>query len=372
MDGCERTGLWVERLHGALAPDDAAALDTHAAACAACAAERDGLHAVRARFAALPAFEASRPLWPLIESKLPPRRSSGGWLRFAAAAGILVALASFLYVGTAPVLPVVVGTATTLRWGERFQADRFLSLSVPGVGTLRLDRGSALRFESPRCAVLEAGEVFADIEPSGRGFEIRSAGAVARVHGTRFGVRAPETVYVVEGAVEVRSGAAVLKLGPRQVSVGARLAELSIEDHLQWLARHERPALRLVLDPREQTAVTPGAPLRWTLRLESDALAPLILGRPRDLSQYFSLLVNGAVAPIDAARVRFLSAAPAANGLVRCDSAHPVLLECAVDPGLFREKGSVAVRAVFTSGVHDREEVWVGTVRSPPVTVEVR
>ena len=143
MDGCERTGLWVGWLHGELSPDEAAALEDHAAGCAVCTAERDGLRAVQGRLAALPAFEASRPLWPLIESKLPSRRSSGGWLRLAAAAGFLVALASFLFVGTAPALPVVVGTATTLRWGESFHADRFLSISVPGVGTLRLDRGSA-------------------------------------------------------------------------------------------------------------------------------------------------------------------------------------------------------------------------------------
>jgi hypothetical protein len=220
--------------------------------------------------------------------------------------------------------------------------------------------------------VLEAGEVFAEIEPSGRGFELRAPAASARVHGTRFGVRAPDTVYVVEGSAEVASGSARLRLGADQASVGPRLATLSAADHLQWLARHERPALRLSLDPGAHGVITPGAPLRWTLRVESDALAPVFLGRPRDLSLQVALLCGGALAPLDAASLRLIQAAPSADGLVRCDSAHPVVLECAVEPGLFREKGPAVVRAILSSGLNGPDPVWVGTVRSAPVTVEVR
>ena len=59
------------------------------------------------------------------------------------------------------------------------------------------------------------------------------------------------------------------------------------------------------------------------------------------------------------------------QGLVRLDVSHPCVLECAVDPGLFTEKGRFQVRAVYTSGAQSPEAAWVGTVRSPPVTVEV-
>ncbi|RPH35720.1 MAG: hypothetical protein EHM91_16860 [Planctomycetota bacterium] len=61
-----------------------------------------------------------------------------------------------------------------------------------------------------------------------------------------------------------------------------------------------------------------------------------------------------------------------ANGLVRLDVTHPCILECAVDPALFVEKGRVNVRAVITSGNPASESHWEGTVRSQSLTVEVR
>jgi ferric-dicitrate binding protein FerR (iron transport regulator) len=367
METCDRTGSWVERLRGGTSSAEAGALDAHAVGCAACAAERDEIRSALGLLSALPEFAPATSVWPALARRLPVPRPFSTALRLAAAAAVLAAVASFLFAGGATrgaPLPIVLGSAAPLRWGEIFRAERFCSIAVPGVGTLRLDRGSALRFEHPRLAVLEAGEVFAEIEPSGRGFELRSSGAAARVHGTRFGVRAPETVYVVEGSVEVRSAGAVL-------TVGARMVDLSAEDHLQWLARHEHAPLRLVLDPGAHARVTAGAPLRWTLRLESDALVPVLLGGPRELSQYFSLIVDGHVVPLDASGVRLVEAAPADGGLLRCDAAHPVTVECAVDPALFRSRGRVAVRGVFTSGVHDLDRVWVGTIRSPSVNVEV-
>jgi hypothetical protein len=148
--------------------------------------------------------------------------------------------------------------------------------------------------------------------------------------------------------------------------------EIGVDDHLHWLARHERPTLRLKLDPRDQTTVTPGAPLKWNLILETDALAPLTLGKPRDISQFFSLVIEGVSVPLDATRISLKDATHAANGLVRLDGSHPCLIECAIDPVLFSEKGRVTLRALFTSGAHVPENGWVGTVRSQLITVEVR
>lgn len=329
----------------------------------------------------LPEFDPSPDLWRRIESRLEtpsPARVHGFkfWLRAAAAASILAAAVSFaVAVNTTRTgaLPVVVETGKALSsWSERYTAEQFTTLLIPDVGTLKLNKNATLRFENPRALVLESGQVFADILPSGKGFEIRSGDSTVRVKGTRFGVTAPSTVYVVEGAVEVKSPRGRLNLGPQQAAVESRLTEIGAEDHLRWLQQYERPAVRLKLDPRDQTAITPGAPLKWHLILETDALAPLTLGKPRDVSQFFSLIVNGAARPLDAGRVTVKQARGGSNGLVRLDVSHPCVLECAVDPGLFLEKGRMNVRAVFTSGNPASEAHWEGTVLSQPVSVEVR
>jgi len=270
-------------------------------------------------------------------------------------------------------LPVVVETGKPLKsWNDRFTAEQFTTLRIDDVGLLKLNKNATLRFETPRRVVLESGEVFAEIIPSGKGFEIRSGESTVRVQGTKFGVTAPATVYVVEGKVEVRSPRGLLQLGPRQASVESRLVDIGAEDHLRWLAQYERPSVRLKLDPQDLTTITPGAPLKWNLILETDALAPLTLGKPRDVSQFFSLIVDGVARPLDAGRVSVKDAQAGANGLVRLNVTHPCTLECAVDPGLFPEKGRVSVRAVFTSGNPAADHLWEGTVRSQPITVEVR
>ncbi len=298
------------------------------------------------------------------------------WIRAAAAASIMVAALSFAVVLNATrtgALPVVVETGKALNsWNDRYHAEQFSTLLIPDVGTLKVNKDASLRFENSRCVVLESGEVFAEIIPSGKGFQIRSGESTVRVKGTKFGVTAPSTVYVVEGAVEVTSPRGHLSLGPRQAAVESRLVEIGAEDHLRWLAQYERPAVRLKLDPRDQTTITPGAPLKWNLILETDALAPLTLGKLRDVSQYFTLVVEGSSRPLDASRVAVKEARTAANGLVRLDVTHPCILECAIDPSLFLEKGRVSVRAVFTSGNPASDALWEGTVRSQSVSVEVR
>jgi len=270
-------------------------------------------------------------------------------------------------------LPEVVGAGKAIKsWNERFTAEQFTTLRIPDVGTLKLNKNATLRFENPRSVVLESGDVFAEITPSGKGFRIRSGESTVQVKGTKFGVTAPSTVYVVEGAVEVTTPRGHLNLGPRQAAVETRLVEIGAEDHLRWLAQYERPDVRLKLDPRDQTIITPGAPLKWNLILETSALAPLTLGKPRDVSQYFTLVVEGSSRPLDASRVHVKEARSGANGLVRLDVTHPCVLECAVDPGLFPEKGRVTLHAVFTSGNPAADTLWEGTIRSQSVTVEVR
>jgi hypothetical protein len=342
--------------------------------------EVGGIHSALSLLKALPDIEPSPETWKKIATKLPTRRPLpttryGLWA--AAAASIMVAVLSFAVVMNATTrtgaLPVVVETGKALNsWNDRYTAEQFTTLLIPDVGTLKLNKSASLRFENPRSVVLETGEVFAEIIPSGKGFQIRFGESIVQVKGTKFGVTAPSTVYVVEGAVEVTTPRGHLSLGPRQVAVESRLIEIGAEDYLRWLARYERPAVRLKLDPRDQTIITPGAPLKWNLILETDALAPLTLGKPRDVSQYFTLIVEGSSRPLDASRVRVKEARTGPNGLVRLDVTHPCVLECAVDPSLFPEKGRLNLRAVFTSGNPAAETLWEGTVRSQSVTVEVR
>ena len=373
--------LGFESLKGHSAPDQQAEIEAHRASCAACDAEwRETQSVLALLHDALPGLPPTPGTLDKIEARIwtqetrRPVRAFGVWLRIAAAASVLVAAASFMALATLPRsargAPVVAETGQSLPTDRPFRAASFSTLLLPDIGTLRVNQNSVLRFDGPRAVVLESGEVFADILPSGRGFEIRSAGAVARVHGTRFGVTAPATVYVVEGKVEVETDGRRLHLEKRQAAVGARLTE--IDDHLRWLADHERPSVRLRIDPQGHETITPGAPLKWRLHLETDALAPLHLGRRRDLSQFLSLTVGGVLVPLDPNAARPVETPASPNGLVRLDVAHPVVIDVDVDPGLFREKGRVEVRAAYTSGAHAPEGAWVGSVRSDPVHVEVR
>lgn len=366
-----------EYLKGWLSPNDAEAVEAHLAACPACMADTRSADSSLALLKTLPEIEALPETWNKIEARLavpaPKTRVFRFWLRVAAAASILVAVLSFavLFMPRTGALPVVLETRKALALHEPFRAEQVSTLSIPDVGNLKVNENSVLRFTSLRSLVLESGEVFAEIDPSGRGFEIRTAEATARVRGTRFGVRAPSTIYVVEGRVEVRSPRGRLELGPNQAAVGNRLVEVSPADYLQWLVRHERPAVRLRLDPRDQTTITPGSPLKWHLILETDALAPLYLEDLRDVSQFVSLTIDGRQAALDPARAS-VRATRAPNGRVRLDVSHPCVIECAVDPSLFSRKGRIQVAASFTSGTREHPDTWVGIVQSNPITVEVR
>ncbi|HVR87023.1 MAG TPA: FecR domain-containing protein [Planctomycetota bacterium] len=341
-------------------------------------AELEHIEAALSLLHTLPDLDPSPDTWKKIESKLPawkPARVFKYWVRAALAASVMVAALTSAVLVTMPRtggLPEVVETGKPLSsWSDRYTAEQFSTLLIPGVGRLKLNKNASLRFENSRCVVLESGDVFADIIPSGRGFEIRSGESTIRVQGTKFGVTAPSTVYVVEGAVEVSSPRGQLHLGPRQVSVDSRLVDLGAEDHLRWLAQYEHPAVRLKLDPQDRTTITPGAPLKWNLILETDALIPLTLGKPRDVSQYFSLIVNNVGRPLDATRITVKDGRSGPAGIIRMDVGHPCVLECAVDPDLFHEKGRAWVSVVFTTGGQGAETSWDGSARSQSVAVEV-
>ena len=365
-----------EYLKGWCPPEEARALEAHLEGCPDCLGEIRAVRSSLSLLQDLPEAEPAPEIWNRINAQLPPRRAASPFFRSRAiaAAGLLAALAAIAVAALLPrsrALPVVQETRRALPPGESFRAEQFSTITIPDVGTLRVNRLATLRFLDLRTVFLESGEVFAEIAPSGRGFEIRTAGTAARVRGTRFGVRAPSTVYVLDGRVEVTSPDGCLELGPNQVAVGTAFVEVSAGEYLRWLAEHERPAVRLTLDPRDRTVVTPGAPLRWDLILETDALAPLYLPDLRDPSLFLALDINGHSASLDPGRAR-IRADRASNGFARLDVSHRCVIEVSIDPGLFREKGRATVRAVFTSGQNAPEGTWVGIVKSDPVSIEVR
>jgi ferric-dicitrate binding protein FerR (iron transport regulator) len=365
-----------EYLRGWLEADEASAVERHTAGCDACQAEAKTTRSALTLLDTLPELTPDPETWTRLEAKISPKNPKvfRFWLRTAAAASILVAALSFAVVlmPRTRALPVVVENGKALKWNERYTTTGFATLTLPDIGTLRVDQDSTLRFLDARTVLLESGRVFADIIPSGKGFEVRTSETTVKVHGTRFGVTAPSAVYVVEGRVEVRSGGSALTLGAGQAASGPRMVEVTGDDALQWLARHERPAVRLTLDPQDRTTITPGAPLKWTLTLSSDALVPLRLGQPRDLSQFFSLTIDGNVVALDPSLLSLRQGTAGAGGLLRLDGAHPVVFECAVDPALFRQKGRSTVRAFFTSGTNAPERAWTGVAKSEAVAVDVR
>jgi hypothetical protein len=370
-----------EYLRGWLEPREAQAVRSHLDGCLPCSQECRSTGTSLALLEALPEISALPETWKKIEARLAPLPATASrpgvfrfWLRAAAAASLLVAAASFILLAVMPrsgALPVVAETHKALNWNEPFTAPAYTQIEIPDVGILKLKENTTLRLPGPRLCLLEQGEVFAEIVPSGRGFELRSGETTVTVHGTKFGVAATGAVYVVEGRVAVASPRGRLEL-TRGQAVNGDLVEVNADEYLRWLARYERPDVRLTLDPRDQTTITPGAPLKWNLILETDALAPLYLGKPRDLSQFLTLVINDTPVPLDAAGVGLKTGGTAPNGLVRLDVAHSCVLECAVDPALFHDLGRASVRAVYTSGAQAPEGAWVGTVRSAPVHVEVK
>ena len=375
-------GSGHEYLSGGCGPDEAATIEAHLATCAGCEADLKHAGSVLSLLKTLPELEPSTENWNRIESKLTePRpavesRTAGfrTWLRVAAAASVLVAVASFALLAgmrRTGALPMVVETSKALEWNETFTAPRLTTLLLQDVGTFKLDQDTRMRFTGPRECVLESGNLLADIIPSGRGFEVKSGDTSVRVHGTRFGVASPSTVYVLEGRVRVESPRGRIELVSQQVAVNSTLVKADADDYLGWLNRHREPSLKLVLDPQDHVTVTPGAPMKWTLTLESDSDVPVWLGAPRDVSQLFSLLINGRPAALAPDSAALIHATRGAGGFIRLDAGHPCVIECAVSPALFREKGPATVRARFASGDHAPRKAWKGFLESNELTVEV-
>ena len=402
---CEETRInLAAHRSGDLTADETAAVDSHLKSCPACQAEAASLQSTLSLLDTLPETTPSPRVWENLSNAVDnePRKttlvsapvigafgSSGlRWLRLAAAASILAAAVSFGYVAyvaksvpVATISQVLPGGDLTpgrsFRAGESVTAATYTVLTVPEVGTLKLDKGSTLRFDSRRRVTLETGNVFAEIIPSGKGFEIRTNGTTVTVHGTRFGVKAgaTPTIYVLEGNVAVDSKAGALQLTARQMATVGGPAKSLDDESLRWIAQNENPTLAMRLSNLPMT-MTRGGPLTFRLSFESASPAPVLLETLRDLPARLVLNITDPagkkyLANLDGRDVSAVQARPAPDGRVRVDVSSAVILDCRVTlKEGFEQLGRYTLSISYEGS---RTPTAPGTVQpSDPFTIEVR
>jgi ferric-dicitrate binding protein FerR (iron transport regulator) len=378
---------------GDLAAETAEAVGAHVATCEACKAEARDTQSVLSLLDSLPDISPAPTVWENVSNAIdrdavPATRSRGRSfsmiLRIAAAASLLVAAVSFMYVALASRAPVATVSAvlpgsdaipgTTLRAGDSFTATAYTTLTLPGVGAVKLNKGTRVTFETARRVRLESGELFAEIIPGGKGFRVVNRDTTVTVHGTRFGVRDDGTVYVVEGRVSVLSSGSATELSGQQMAKAGGPAQVLRDEALRWIATHEAPTITLQLDRVDRT-ITRGGPVTFRLALRSSSPAPVYLETPRDLAAHITLKVT------DPAGTEYLAnlgecaslahARPGTDGRTRVDVATPVLLDARVliKDG-FERLGRYTIQLSYDGS---RTPERLGTViPSDPCTIEVR
>jgi len=369
---------------------------SHLQACAACMADACAEESTVALLSSIAEIKPSRRVWDNV------RREIGGGaarrrlvltlpLKVAAAASVLVAVVSFYFVmatlrparvatvaSTAPGSPVKPGDAILLN--RRFATPAFALLTLPDVGTLKLNRDTEIVFETPRRIRLEKGEIFADIRPGGRGFVVQSADAQVTVHGTRFGVRrdGASTVYVVDGRVEVSGRSGRLSLTDREmVTVGGAAQPLE-DESLRWIAASERPVLALTADTKVRRTLAKGDPLDLTVRFVTNSPAPVLLPPLDDLLPQIQLIITDPAGKSYIAR--FGSAAllrsdfrtRGPNGPVRLDVSTPCELSLRVGPDLLPPAGRVRLSVTYVPGASRGPDFWDRKLASESFEIEVR
>lgn len=383
---------------GWLEGPDATAIRTHLDACPACQGELDVLSRTLDPLAELEEVTPSPEVWTRLSHQVALSQVHHRRFRFvratlgiAAAASLIVVLFSFFLVYSsqsglgAIVTFVPPGEATDLQVGQTIpmqtplRTPTYLVLTLPDVGTLKLNPSTRLEFLSRRRMRLYSGEFFAEILPDGRGFVVDAPDATVTVHGTRFGLRSghvPTLLYVLEGEVEMAGTSGRLTVRSGQVAHAGAFPSIGKEEAvpcLEWLGAYEHPAVRL--DLKQSTA----SPSGWTLTLSTDSLIPLSLRTLRDAEASFFARVEpeGKAAfnvPLEAADIRVESGTAGGDGLFQFDSQHPVVFAVLFDPGL-HQPGSTVYRVSFVYVSRPdpgRRTLWAGLVESNSATVEIK
>lgn len=331
-------------------------------------------------------------VWDRLSQEIRPRRAAFSFpMKVAAAAGIFAAAFSFAFAvaalrparvasiaSVAPGSPFEPGYA--IRTNERLVTPTFALLSLPDVGTLKLNRDTAIVFESPRRVRLERGELFASIRPDVKGFVVESGGQKVTVHGTRFGVRGGDepAVYVVDGRVDVSGPSGRVVLTDHQMA-GAGGSPRPLEDEaLRWLAVSESPVVALVAECGSGSSARAGEPLELTVKFETGSPAPVLLPPLDELLPLIRLKVT------DAAGKPYLVRVPAsalwtsafrtrgANGPVRLDVCTPCALSLRISPDLLPPSGRIRICATYQPGAARGGDFWDREIVSDPLEIEVR
>lgn len=368
----------------------------HLATCPACQEEAHDQESCLAFLKTIDDIDPAPAVWNRIQSEIrreaaPIRRrySMGPWIRFAAAASVLIGILSFYFVFqtrhavAATVAFAAPGSSVSpglpLRTGETFTAPTYAILAMPQVGTLKVAKGTELTFESPRVLRVARGEVFAEIIPGGAGFRIDGPDARVTVRGTRFGVRAdgtPTTVYVVEGAVDVAARNSATRLTARQMLAVGGSAKPLEDEALRWIATNEVPAV--ALSGRLLTA-SPGRgePLTLAIRFQTSSAAPVLLPPVDDLIGRLIVKVTDAQGKTWVARlepgliVRSDLRTRGPRGPVRLDVTTPADFVVRLDGALLPAAGAYHLSARFEAGAAGDPDLWDRPLESDPIPLEV-
>lgn len=381
-----------EFTRGRLDDADLRRVRDHLATCPSCSAEAASLPKSLSLLSAIEEIEPSprilenlsREISASGRPNLPRFRLLRVAIGIAAAASLLVAVFSFLLLYSAnPTLAATVSftAGDGVRVGQSvllaapFHASEYTALTIPDVGTLKLNRDTRIEFLSPRRVVLQGGEVFAEIQPGGRGFVVEVSGASATVHGTRFGVRMSDRplLYVIEGRVELSGAAGRIEVGAEQTAVAAPKPEIvereNASRHAGWIAAYERPNLWI-----EAKAGSPS----WTVTLQTHSPVPVYLRSFRDEAAHLYARIEppsgrAVNVPVGGDSIRVLRGSQGPDGLLRLDVSSSCEVAVTLDPGLFREgPGTYRVSiGCFSPPDPDHRSLWSGVSESLPVPVEV-
>ncbi len=236
--------------------------------CDSCSAEMEQTRGLLAQLDSLPEITPSPAVWNHLQmaSSGTPRRSRG-WVPSSMAAALLLAVLVgllFLAPGRKQIAAMTAGK-TPLYIEENFSTPEVMELTLPGSGTLLLRENTEIRFTGPRTLVLNRGEVLAEV---GKGFEIQHRNTRVIVEGTRFGVKAGEAVYVLEGEVRVvgAGGEIELNSGEAATLLPGRISGGVAQIDLGWIPL---PGLAITLEKDAGAGLRRGEEITWTVSFSS-------------------------------------------------------------------------------------------------------
>ncbi len=335
-------------VYGYLKGETSTEESVHLQDCPSCAENLEETKALLSQLDSLGEVTPSSQVWSHLQESVSPR--SKLWIPISVAAAILITLFVGLISSTSRTQQVVATMAEkrSLYIEEVFTPSDRTLLSLPGVGTLLVKAGSELRFTEPRKVILIRGAVFAEIDPTGKGFEIVSGQTRAVVQGTRFGVEAGKSVYVLEGKVDVvgPEGSVLLESGGvanmTPVSLSGGLSQIDLD----WIQSSQ---LSIVLTREGNEIVSRGEKSSWRVTLSSPASVILEgLQRVHRPDHFLFLQVHSEqqspyLVPIDLVQIQTSDGGPLHIGPGR-----DAVLAFQLDSRKFRMDGKYQVFAIYT------------------------